>query len=189
MASDAAIIQRCQNGELNQLEVLVEAYGGRLYGLCCKLTETGVDADDLYQDTWVRIMDNIQCFDIRQRFLPWLFTICLNRYRDKYRRRERWRKRLTSVSGIPGEVGPLQRAADSRPGADEQLVATEELKWLRHAVNRLDDTIRIPLLLHYYRDFGLAEIATMIGVPEGTIKSRLARARKLLKELMEDDHA
>ncbi|MCK5879521.1 MAG: sigma-70 family RNA polymerase sigma factor [Holophagae bacterium] len=189
MASDAAIIQRCQNGELNQLEVLVDAYGRRLYGLCCKLTETVPDADDLYQDTWVRVMDNIHRFDIRHRFLPWLFTICLNRYRDKYRQRKRWKKRLISANGGPGETGPLQRAMDSRPGADQQLAATEELKRLRYAVTRLDDTIRIPLLLYYYRDFGLAEIAIMIGVPEGTIKSRLARARKLLKELMEDDHA
>ena len=189
MTGEAAIIQRCQNGELNQLEFLVDAYGGRLYGLCRKLTETVPDADDLYQDTWVRVLDSIHRFDVRQRFLPWLFTICLNRYRDRYWRSRRWSRRIVNSNGNPGEPDPLEEAPDRNPGADQLLAATEELDRLRHAVNRLDDTIRIPLLLYYYREFGLAEIARMMDIPEGTVKSRLARARQLLKELMEDTHA
>ena len=186
MTSEAVIIRRCQSGELNQLEHLVYLHGRRLYGLCRKLTGTETEADDLYQDTWLRALDSINRFQAGNRFLPWLFTICLNRYRDRYRKRKSWSRRLVKPQD---DNGLDLLATDPAPGADQQLAETEEMDRLRRAVNRLDDSIRIPLILYYYRDFTITEIAAMIGTPEGTVKSRLSRARKLLKAVLEDDHA
>ncbi len=186
MADDTVIIEQCRNGDLGQLEVLVNRYGSRLYGLCLKLSRDPADADDLFQDTWVRVMDHINRFEPGKRFLPWLFTICLNRYRDRYRKKKRWSLKVAGNPVLPDGRDGVEIARDHRPLADEQLMESDRLKRLQHCLNRLDDSLRIPVLLYYYRSFTLEEIGEMMDIPEGTVKSRLSRARNLLKELMED---
>ncbi len=186
MADDVVILEQCRNGDLSQLEVLVNRYGSRLYGLCLKLSQDSTDADDLFQDTWIRVMDHINRFDTGKRFLPWLFTICLNRYRDRYRKKKRWSLRVTEKPVLPDGQDGVEIAPDRQPLTDEQLIETERMQKLQRSLNRLDDSLRIPVLLYYYRSFTLAEIAGMMEIPEGTVKSRLSRARNLLKQLMED---
>lgn len=186
MTDDAVIIQQCRNGDLGRLEVLVNRYGSRLYGLCIKLSQNTTDADDLFQDTWVRVMDHINRFDAGKRFLPWLFTICLNRYRDRYRKSKRWSRKIAGNPVLPDGQNVVELARDEQPAADESVIESDRLKQLQFCLNRLDDSLRIPILLYYYREFTLAEIAEMMRIPEGTVKSRLSRARDLLKQLMED---
>ena len=186
MADDAVIIERCRNGDLGQLEVLVNRYGSRLYGLCIKLSRNEADADDLFQDTWVRVMDHINRFEPGKRFLPWIFTICLNRYRDRHRKRKRWSLKVTGKPVLPDGQDGLEIAPDIKPLADDQLIKADQLNRLQHCLNRLDDSLRIPVLLYYYRSFTMEEIAGMMDIPDGMVKSRLSRARNLLKELMED---
>ena len=93
MQNEREIIRRCQRGEIRLMDLLIERYRVSLYSFCRKLTRNRTDADDLFQETWAAAMRGIGSFSGEKPFRPWLFAICINRYRDAYRkrrRRQRW---------------------------------------------------------------------------------------------------
>ena len=93
MLEDRDIVRRCQEGQTDLMEILIDRHQTALYTLCRQLAGDPSDADDLFQDTWVRVMRSIGQFSGEHEFTSWLFRICVNRYRDKYRKRKRWLKR------------------------------------------------------------------------------------------------
>lgn len=180
---DREIIKRCRNGQEDCFDLLIDRYRTALYSLCRKLTRHPMDADDLFQDTWLRAVRSLGRCDPQRRFAPWLFAICINRYRDCFRKRKRWGTL----------VRPMRLARDEGRAPDEDaataIVAEEEVAAVRRALEDLDDVHRLPILLHYYREFTVNEIAEMLAIPPGTVKSRLSRARQALrKELEEQGH-
>ena len=82
---DGEIIRRCLGGQPGMMDLLIDRYATDLYSLCVKLTRNRPDADDLFQDTWARVMRSLDGYDPQHRFKAWLFAICTNRYRDLYR--------------------------------------------------------------------------------------------------------
>lgn len=185
MLEDQEIIRRCKSGQTDLMDILIDRYQTRLYTLCRRLTRDPDDAGDLFQDTWVNVMKNISRLQADRKFAPWLYAICLNRYRDRYRSRKSWLARIkeyTSGEAKEREMA-LQKSRD--PGPDEQVVRNEAEAAVRNTVDRLSDTVRIPIILHYFHDLSLGEIAQNLGIPEGTVKSRLARGREVLTKMLE----
>lgn len=185
MLEDQEIIRRCKSGQTDLMDILIDRYQTRLYTLCRRLTRDPDDADDLFQDTWVNVVKNISRLQADHKFASWLFTVCVNRYRDRYRSRKSWLARIKEYTS--GEVKEremaLQKSRD--PGPDELVVRDEAEAAVRNAVDRLSDTVRIPIILHYFHDLGLREVAQALGIPEGTVKSRMARGREMLKKTLE----
>ncbi len=188
MIADRDIILRCQRGQTHLLDVLIERYKVALYSLCRKLTRNSADADDLFQDTWVRVMKNIARFSPERRFSPWLFTICVNGYRDRYRKRGRWSRLIPSFRSSTIRDAVIDRTPAPESGPEEDLLRDESARGVRRALSGLHDTLRLPLLLHYYRDLSLEEISQILGIPTGTAKSRLHRGRAMVRSLMEDEN-
>ena len=179
------VISRCQAGQVDLIDILVDRYKKPLYSFCCKLAGSRSEADDLFQDTWVKVLRNIGQCEANKRFLNWLFTICLNLYRDRYRKYFRWLKVVKSYFSTEEMEREMMNVEsnDAEPG--EKILKSEQEKALRDALGTLKDLWRIPLILHYYREFSLVEIAEMLKIPVGTVKSRLAAGRGHLKNLME----
>ncbi|MCK4415062.1 MAG: sigma-70 family RNA polymerase sigma factor [Candidatus Eisenbacteria sp.] len=178
MLEEREIIRRCQCGQIRLMDVLIDRYQVALYTLCRKLTRNAGDADDLFQDTWAAAMQKIGTFSAEGRFRPWLFAICVNRYRDDYRKRQRWYRRLRPWQSREEEERIVERVPARNPGPDEQLGRAEQRGAVRAAVQALDDRYRIPVLLHYGRGLSMDEIGEIMGIPAGTVKSRLAHARQ-----------
>lgn len=159
------------------LDVYIEKYGRRLYGLCRTLCANPDDADDLYQDTWLKVHQKFEMYDQEYDFEGWLTRICVNTYKDQLRK-----KKLSRIFDL----------FDSQEAKDAVLekAATEEKETfsnLHAAVQRLPHKIRLTVLLYYFKELDVTQTAQVLNIPPGTVKSRLSKSRKLLKEMIEGE--
>ena len=155
----------------------IEKYGKRLYGLCLSLCRNPDHAQDLYQETWLRVIQKLDQYDNRLEFEGWLTRICVNLYRDQLRKRKR--NRIFDGFSTREEKDALLESIPAKEKVDNRD--------LHQAVGRLPDKLRITVLLYYFRDLDIQSTAAALGVPPGTVKSRLHKAKKLLKEVMQDE--
>ena len=154
------------------LDELIKIHGPRLYGLCIKLCGNRYDADDLYQETWLRVHCHLTKYDESQPFEHWLTAICVNCYRDMLRR-DKFASLLMKFSTNEDQ----DRTLASVPAEDNSAENAE----IWEAVRRLPEKYRIVITLHYFRGFDVKELSKMLRIPEGTVKYRLHQARELLK--------
>jgi RNA polymerase sigma-70 factor (ECF subfamily) len=185
MLDDRTVISRCQAGQLELIDILVDRYKKPLYSFCCKLAGNRSQADDLFQDTWVKALKNIHRCAADKRFINWPLTICINLYRDRFRKYSRWLKLVKSYLSTEHMETELVNVESKDAGPEEKTFKNEQETAVRNALATLKDTWRIPLILYYYREFSLAEISEMLDIPGGTVKSRLAAGRNHLKKIME----
>ena len=151
---------------------LIALHGRRLYGLCIKLCGNPYDADDLYQDTWLRVHCKLEKVDDAQPFEHWLTAVCVNCYRDSLRR-----SRFERLIAAFGDNDARDSALHSVAAEDH----SQENAELWEAVGRLPEKYRTAIILHYYRGYDVKELSFILKIPEGTVKYRLHRARELLK--------
>ena len=187
MIEDTAVVRMCREGDREAWAILMGRYGTPLLSFCRRLARSRDEADDLFQDTWVKAVEAIGIFDETRRFTPWLFTLCLNRHRDLCRHRQRWWKRVRGffTRDDEGEEGEEARVASAAETGEERVLRGEEDEAMRRCVDRLGDAVRTTVVLYYFREFEVSEIAGMLGVPEGTVKSRLAAGRAKIKAMWE----
>lgn len=159
------------------IDQYIRLYGKRLYGLCLTLCASRFDADDLYQETWVKVVRNISQYNDAKGFEPWLTTICVNTYRNKLKRIGR-SPIFNRFSSNDAKDSIFDNAA-AKPIADEKDYAA-----LYEAIDKLPTKLRITVVLFYFRDMDIAATASVLSIPAGTVKSRLSKARKLLKEVL-----
>ena len=165
MAADEALVAAVADGDGRALEELCRRWERPLFQFIHRHTG-GRDAEDLYQETWLRVVRAARRFDPRRRFSTWLFQIALNLCRDWHRR-------------PPPE--PLDPAdADAVAGADRPPDAAIDARRLLAA---LPEPQRSAVILRYYHDLGEDEMAEILGCPRGTVKSRLHSAMRRLAEI------
>ena len=155
------------------IDQYIRQYGKRLYGLCLSLCANTFEADDLYQDTWLRVVRSISQYDPSRAFEPWLTTVCVNTYRNTLRRIAR---------------SPLLnfQTNEEKDAVLQSVPAPENPDYgpLYEAIDKLPEKLRLVVILFYFRQMDTAATAQVLGIPEGTVKSRLSKARKLLKEVL-----
>lgn len=156
----------------------ITLYGKRLYGLCVKLSGNTVDADDLYQETWLKAYQKLLQFDTARSFEAWITGICVNTYRDLLRKQTRSpvfnNFSSTEEKDILMENVPMEEKGDY----------TE----LHAAIDRLPEKMRTTVILHYFHGLDEKKTATALKVPPGTVKSRLHQAKKLLRKELANEY-
>jgi RNA polymerase sigma-70 factor (ECF subfamily) len=185
MLDDKEIILRCQSGRMDVIEILIDRYKNPLYKFCCHLTNSRQEGDDLFQETWVKVMKNINLCDSTKPFETWLCTITVNLYKDKYRRSKRWLNRIKDYFTNETKEIEMTGVESREPLPEEQLINRELKDNLKACINKLDDIFKIPLVLFYYKEMSYQEISDILDIPAGTVKSRLNSGRNKLKEMME----
>ena len=155
---------------------LINEYGRRLFGLCRTLCAGSLDPEELYQETWLKAIDRFSLFDSGRPFEPWLTGICVNTYRDMVRRR-----RLSPIADFFASGEEKDAVLENIPAPEK-----DDISHVRQAVDNLPEKLRVSVILFYYRDMDIKGAAKALGVPEGTVKSRLSKARKLLKEVLDE---
>ena len=158
-------------------EERIRSCGRRLYGLCLKLCAGRQDAEDLYQDTWLRAYAAYARYDPRNPFEPWLTRICVNLYRDRLRRRA-----VSRLFDGFSSNEEKDRALESVPAPEDAAGAA-----VRGAVGELPEKLRVAVILYYFHGMEIQGTAAALGLPPGTVKSRLSKARALLKERLRDE--
>ena len=158
------------------MDQYIRKYGKRLYGLCMTLCADKHEADDLYQDTWVKVIRSFDSFDTSKDFEPWLTRLCVNTYRDKLRR-------ISRSPFLNFMSNESKDAVFSKAAAPEG----EDYSDLYAAIDQLPEKMRLAIILFYFEDMDISKTAETLGIPPGTVKSRLNKARKLLKEVLTDE--
>jgi RNA polymerase sigma-70 factor (ECF subfamily) len=182
------ILQRARQHDPAALQSLVDRYAGRVYGLLYRLTGRPDAAEELVQETFLRVVRTIEQYEHAGRFEAWLFRIAANLARDRFRKRKR-RGETVSLDQTPHPGTPRvdELAGDSRDPA-QQVVAAEERARLEAALQRLNDPEREILLLRHHGELSFREIAELLDIPLGTALARAHRALKRLRaELGQED--
>ena len=159
------------------LDALIQSQGPRLFSLCCRLCRSRGEAEDLYQETLLRGLEQREQLLAAENPGAYLTRICVNLYRDWARR-----KRLLSFISVEQEQPVSLQRQLSTAGPEESL----EQSLVRQAVDTLPEPYRQTVLLYYFCDQSIQQAAAALGVRPGTVKSRLGRGREMLKEVHKD---
>jgi len=171
-------ISRLQSGDLSALTEIMMRYQHRMYRFLLRLTQDPGLADDLFQQTWLRVIEKIGRYDARRQFEPWLFSVARNLTIDYLRQRQ---PRSLDVVEDSGE-SPAERLAATGLDPLESLLEFERGGVLAAAIAELPVIHREVLTLRFEEELKLEQIADIAGIPVSTVKSRLLRALERLRE-------
>ncbi|SEI76499.1 RNA polymerase sigma-70 factor, ECF subfamily [Bhargavaea ginsengi] len=165
------------------IETIYEEYERFIYHLCLKLTRNKDEAEDLMQDVWLKVVRNEKSLEGVDHVKAWLTTICMNTFRDRYRKTVR---RSQHVMEQPEtlDVPILDLVPCAEPTADDLLERDDIRHIVQSKLDELDGIYRKTVLYFYVNQYSLNEIAELMKVSIGTVKSRLFRAKQRLKEMV-----
>lgn len=173
---DELLVLQSQAGDAAALRTLIERWQPRLGRLAWRLTGEREAARDIVQDAWLAIMRGLHRLDDPARFRSWAYRIVRNKCAD-------WTRRRVIRRNAADEICETTAAACANPSHETD--STGDVARLRDALAELPNEQRAILSLHYLDGMSVAEIARVLGVPNGTVKSRLYHARNRLKQMLE----
>lgn len=182
---EAELIEQCRQGVRPAFDALVLRYQDRIFNTVWRICGNRSEAEDLTQEAFVKALQAIDRFDGRSGFYTWLFRIATNLALSERRRAARRQTYSLDSAGPEDDRGGLP--ADQRPGApgaepEARACADESHALVLAALASLDQEHRAVVVLRDMESFGYEEIAEILEVPIGTVKSRLHRARMALRE-------
>ena len=177
--SDEELLRLHRTGQKGAFEALMRRCGGELYRFLVRFLGDRTLAEDVFQDTFLQVHLSAGGFDTSRRLKPWLFTIAANKARDVMRSRSRRSAAALDAQVDSGDSDSatfldLLKAEIDLP--EEQLQNTELRQAVQKVVTEMPEHLRDVLLLSYFHHFSYKEIADILGVPLGTVKSRLHAA-------------
>jgi len=175
-------LTRLRSGDVEAVAALMARYQHRLYRYLLRLVRQPATAEDLFQQTWLRVMERIQKYNPQHSFEGWLFALAHNLAIDFLRRHQP----ESLDDPLPSGDSRVEMIAGSGPGVLEQLLARERAGWMAECVAELPVVFREVLTLRFEEEMRLEEIATVLGLPLGTVKTRLHRALKHLRHAVEE---
>ena len=181
-------VRRCMDGDSAAWAELVRAHHRRVYGLCYRFTGSAVDAEDLTQDVFLKIYSNLASFDLARGTLQvWITTMTRNLLVDNFRRTKNQRATGSLDDGWDQseELKPIDRLVARDPSPHEMAARKELEKMVQEALALVSVELREAVILRDLQDMDYKEIAQVLGIPEGTVKSRISRGRAELARLLE----
>ena len=181
---ETLLINELREGDMAALAILVEKYKRLVYRVAVQITKNHEDANDVMQDTFLKVYESIHSFRKDAAFETWLYRIVVNHATNLVKRRER--RRESPLSGTSEmEIHPdLRRATDLANNPQLHLERKERQRWVTQAVNSLPLKQRTVVILHEFEGLTHPEIASILNCSEGTVRSRLHCARHKLKDLL-----
>lgn len=167
---------------------LARRYKGELWRFLRHYVHNAALADDLLQATFLRVYEKADQYDSDRDFRPWLYSIATHAAIDALRKSRRERAFRLDQSNAAGRIesSPTQLVTDSSLTPAEIAIDDEQQEWARHAVNELPEHLRLVVLLVFYQGLKYAEAADVLGIPVGTLKSRMHAALQKLGLLARD---
>ena len=166
-----------------ELEECIHEYGKEIYSYCKYLTGNAQEADDLYQDTFLKVMEIYKNIDVMKNPKSYVLAVALRIWKNR-KRKYAWRKRIVDGRVLPKEQEDIEQEQTGL-SPEEQLLNEEETQAVRLAVGKLPTRYQVIVLLYYMENLSVAQIASIVKIPKGTVKSRLFQARKLLEKELE----
>ena len=184
MEIETQVIARgLRRGDPDVLDALIERYKYRLFRYLLYLTGRREIAEDLFQETWIRVLERGRQYDGKSKFEPWLFTIARNLVIDNQRRRQP--RFLDLLNGGTSEETWLDVQASKQPSALDIVSRQETSELVDAGLAQLPAPYREVLVLRFQEEMGIGEIAQVVRAPLSTVKSRLYRGLEAMRELLE----
>lgn len=187
-ASDEELVRRAQAGDSSAFDELIARYEGKITHHIHAMLRDWDKALDLAQDTFVKLLTRVDAYRETAKFSTWLYRIGTNLAIDEIRRRKRWRWvpfLTTSPDGQEQEIPHLRVTAKRSPGPEAPLLEDERRGLVRRAIDDLPPHYRSAVLLKDMQDLPYEEVSEILEIPIGTVKSRVNRARGMLKDRLE----
>lgn len=177
--TDEQLLAECVQGRSASFELLVRRYAQELHRFAARITGSAAAAEDVVQETFLQVHNSARTFDPGRRFKPWLFTIAANKARDYLRRRAR-RREVSFEAQTRFDDGGSQRFLDLLASdawtPDDTLSRDEQREIVTSLVDDMPERLREVLVLAYFHRLAYREIGEVLGIPLGTVKSRLHAA-------------
>lgn len=181
---DAPLVKRCLAGDTAAFEVLVERHQKRMYSIALRMLDDPADAADVVQEAFLAAYRSLNGFHFQARFATWLTSIVMNASRNSLKQRDARLRREIGSLNAPADCGGVQEQACGCASADVRLERKEVEEGVQRCIAGLEDDQREVLILRDIHEYSYEEIGGMLGLPDGTVKSRLFRARLALKDCL-----
>ena len=176
------LIADCIAGDESAIETLVREYEAGVFRLALSVLGDTAEAHEVTQETFLSALGALPSYQEQKSFKAWLYTIALNHSRSHLRKRkvmERLRSTLTAVFRVETE---------KQVSPEEAIIQNEKEKALWRSITQLDERHRIVVVLRYFHELSVAEIADILSIQEGTIHSRLHNAREKMRNSLKQLH-
>lgn len=185
---DRTLVQAAQRGDRAALERLLRRHHDRLHLLCRRLCRDRGDAEDATQNALIAIVRGLDRYDARAEFSTWAYRVTSNACMDELRRRSR-RPVPSGAGSEDDEIEPVRAPGPTTgrlsPDPADLVVHAEERSRLQEALDQLDGSFRAPVVLRDVAGMDYAEIAEILGLAPGTVRSRIFRGRAKLAQILE----
>ena len=183
------LVRQCISGDPQAWQQLVVLQHRRIYAICYRFTGSSTDAEDLTQDVFLKLYKNLSSFDtLKGTFQTWITTLARNLLVDHFRRTRLDRASDSLDASFDGEEdGPTMgdRLADPRPSQEHHVAGLELKARVQAALKQLSPELREAVILRDLEDMDYKDIAQVLRIPEGTVKSRISRGRGELAKLLQ----
>lgn len=171
---DYALIRAIQGGDMVAFNSMVDRYKKRLMNVIGRMLSSTEEAEDVVQETFVRVYQHRDSFNFQHCFSTWIYTIALNLARNELRKRKKFKfMEISEMQGNEKEISVDPKLPSSFP------------KLLERAVKELPEKYRSAFMLRDVQELAYSEVAVVLDVPLGTVKSRVNRARQMLRDKLE----
>lgn len=181
--ADKAIVEKVIHGDINSFSVLVDKYQDRIYSVVFNYVGNREDAFDVVQEAFVKAYSKLRMFDSGSTFYTWLYRIAINTAIDFIRKRKS-RPADSLDDDKYTEIGFEPVSKDIHSDPEGVAVRSEQARMLRSAISELSDKLRTVLVLYDVEGLSQEEVAEVLKIPVGTVKSRVSRARAELKKII-----
>jgi len=183
---DVTLVRQFRQGDMESFSLLVAKYQDRIYNMLLRMCGRAADAEELAQEAFLRAMERIEQFHGRSKFYTWLFRIAANLAISHRRRSGRIKfHSLTAPDDYDSRASDAltsATAAQRQTGPQEAAIAAETNRQVMAALGELDEEFRLVVVLRDIEEMDYAQVADVMNVPVGTVKSRLHRARLMLRD-------
>jgi RNA polymerase sigma-70 factor, ECF subfamily len=171
----------CRAGEAQAVEKLIQAYQNEVYRLALSILDDSDEAEEGTQDAFIAVLRALDSFHGESSLKTWIFSITINICRTRLQRRKA-RERLKHITE---DLFHLQSKNNQSP--EKAVIQNESDLMIQCAIRGLDNKHRLPIILRYYHDLSVAEIAKTLDIPKGTVHSRLNIARERLRQVLKEE--
>lgn len=182
---ERVLIERVQRGEDEAFSDLMALHEKQVYNLCLRMTGNPEDAQDLAQEAFLKAWRGLQFYKFESSFSTWLYRLTSNVCIDFLRQQKRRSALSLTVTDEQGEEAELE-VPDAEPLPEQQVIHREDRQAIANAMSELEEEYRLALTLRVVDDLPYEQIADVLDLKVGTVKSRIARARMKLKKILQE---
>jgi RNA polymerase sigma-70 factor (ECF subfamily) len=181
---ETRLAKLARNGDRRAFSELVDLYKDKIFHLAYRMLYNVEEAEDVVQETFLRVYSNLHRFDENQKFSTWIYRIGTNLCIDRLRRRKQTYSLDAEVSESEGADWYSMLPSDERTPEGE-LILSETQEQVRKAIDALPEKYKSAVILRYLHDMSLQEISEILNIPVTTVKTRVHRGREYLRERLE----